>query len=176
MKSYIEPLNAADALDVLYAHGIPFGDISYSRDNDEDAVLHGPGGDKVLRTPDDVIAALGDDAARALAEHKRFRERAVRELMVPVLSDGESIYNVRTGDTFILDSNCEGKLYGFDYTVTPLATLVDEGEDGIPYGAGVYAIETYGADMGHIDDLPDGECPDPLTETVVKPLDLSMGI
>lgn len=25
MKSYIEPLNAADALDVLYAHGIPFG-------------------------------------------------------------------------------------------------------------------------------------------------------
>lgn len=83
MKSYIEPLNAADALDVLYAHGIPFGDISYSRDNDEDAVLHGPGGDKVLRTPDDVIAALGDDAAR------------------------------------------------------PLATLVDEGEDGIPYGAGV---------------------------------------
>lgn len=39
MKSYIEPLNAADALDVLYAHGIPFGDISYSRDNDEDAVL-----------------------------------------------------------------------------------------------------------------------------------------
>lgn len=38
MKSYIEPLNAADALDVLYAHGIPFGDISYSRDNDEDAV------------------------------------------------------------------------------------------------------------------------------------------
>lgn len=64
MKSYIEPLNAADALDVLYAHGIPFGDISYSRDNDEDAVLHGPGGDKVLRTPDDVIAALGDDAAR----------------------------------------------------------------------------------------------------------------
>lgn len=51
MKSYIEPLNAADALDVLYAHGIPFGDISYSRDNDEDAVLHGPGGDKVLRTP-----------------------------------------------------------------------------------------------------------------------------
>ena len=163
MKSYIEPLNAADALDVLYAHGIPFGDISYSRDNDEDAVLHGPGGDKVLRTPDDVIAALGDDAARALAEHKRFRERAVRELMVPVLSDGESIYNVRTGDTFILDSNCEGKLYGFDYTVTPLATLVDEGEDGIPYGAGVYAIETYGADMGHIDDLPDGECPDPLT-------------
>ena len=41
MKSYIEPLNAADALDVLYAHGIPFGDISYRRDNDEDAVLHG---------------------------------------------------------------------------------------------------------------------------------------
>lgn len=66
MKSYIEPLNAADALDVLYAHGIPFGDISYSRDNDEDAVLHGPGGDKVLRTPDDVIAALGD-APRAPA-------------------------------------------------------------------------------------------------------------
>lgn len=177
MKSYIEPLNAADALDVLYAHGIPFGDISYRRDNDEDAVLHGPGGDKVLRTPDDVIAALGDDAARALAEHKRFRERAVRELMVPVLSDGESIYNVRTGDTFILDSNCEGKLYGFDYTVTPLATLVDEGEDGIPYGAGVYAIETYGADMGHIDDLPDGECPDPLTlHSTVEDDDLSYSV
>lgn len=177
MKSYIEPLNAADALDALYAHGIPFGDISYSRDNDEDAVLHGPGGDKVLRTPDDVIAALGDDAARALAEHKRFRERAVRELMVPVLSDGESIYNVRTGDTFILDSNCEGKLYGFDYTVTPLATLVDEGEDGIPYGAGVYAIETYGADMGHIDGLPDGECPDPLTlHSTVEDDDLSYSV
>lgn len=159
MKSYIEPLNAADALDVLYAHGIPFGDISYSRDNDEDAVLHGPGGDKVLRTPDDVIAALGDDAARALAEHKRFRERAVRELMVPVLSDGESIYNVRTGDTFILDSNCEGKLYGFDYTVTPLATLVDEGEDGIPYGAGVYAIETYGADMAISTTFPTASAP-----------------
>ena len=74
MKSYIEPLNAADALDVLYAHGIPFGDISYRRDNDEDAVLHGPGGDKVLRTPDDVIAALGDDAARALAELARTRQ------------------------------------------------------------------------------------------------------
>ena len=83
----------------------------------------------------------------------------------------------RQGDTFILDSNCEGKLYGFDYTVTPLATLVDEGEDGIPYGAGVYAIETYGADMGHIDDLPDGECPDPLTlHSTVEDDDLSYSV
>lgn len=52
--------------------------------------------------------------------------------MVPVLSEWGSIYNVRTGETFILDSNCEGKLYGFYCTETPLATLVDEGEDGIP--------------------------------------------
>lgn len=62
--------------------------------------------------------------------------------MVPVLSEWGSIYNVRTGETFILDSNCEGKLYGFYCTETPLATLVDEGEDGIPYDAALYAIET----------------------------------
>ena len=132
MKSYIEPMSAADALDVLRVFCEPFGDLSYSYNNDEDAVLHGPDGDKVLKTPDEVIAVMGDDATREIAEHKRFRERAVRELMVPVLSEWGSIYNVRTGETFILDSNCEGKLYGFYCTETPLATLVDEGEDGIP--------------------------------------------
>lgn len=131
MKSYIEPMSAADALDVLRVFCEPFGDLSYSYNNDEDAVLHGPDGDKVLKTPDEVIAVMGDDATREIAEHKRFRERAVRELMVPVLPEWESIYNVRTGETFILDSNCEGKLYGFYCTETPLATLVDEGEDGI---------------------------------------------
>ena len=92
-----------------------------------------------LKTLDEVIAVMGDDATREIAEHKRFRERAVRELMVPVLPEWESIYNVRTGETFILDSNCEGKLYGFYCTETPLATLVDEGEDGIPYDAALYA-------------------------------------
>lgn len=141
MKSYIEPLSAAEALDVLRVFCEPFGDLFYSYNNDEDAVLHGPDGDKVL---------------------KRFRERAVRELMVPVLSEWGSIYNVRTGETFILDSNCEGKLYGFNCTTTPLATLVDEGEDGIPYDAAVYAIETRGADMQHLDALPGSELPDPL--------------
>ena len=177
MKSYIEPMSAADALDVLRVFCEPFGDLSYSYNNDEDAVLHGPDGDKVLKTPDEVIAVMGDDATREIAEHKRFRERAVRELMVPVLPEWESIYNVRTGETFILDSNCEGKLYGFYCTETPLATLVDEGEDGIPYDAGVYAIETYGADMGHIDDLPDGECPDPLTlHSTVEDDDLSYSV
>lgn len=82
--------------------------------------------------------------------------------MVPVLSEWGSIYNVRTGETFILDSNCEGKLYGFYCTETPLATLVDEGEDGIPYDAALYAIETCGADMQHLDALPGSELPDPL--------------
>ena len=139
MKSYIEPMSAADALDVLRVFCEPFGDLSYSYNNDEDAVLHGPDGDKVLKTPDEVIAVMGDDATREIAEHKRFRERAVRELMVPVLPEWESIYNGRTGETFILDSNCEGKLYGFYCTETPLATLVDEGEDGIPYDAALYA-------------------------------------
>lgn len=81
--------------------------------------------------------------------------------MVPVLSEWGSIYNVRTGETFILDSNCEGKLYGFYCTETPLATLVDEGEDGIPYDAALYAIETCGADMQHLDALPGSELPDP---------------
>lgn len=162
MKSYIEPISAADALDVLRVFCEPFGDLSYSYNNDEDAVLHGPDGDKVLKTPDEVIAVMGDDATREIAEHKRFRERAVRELMVPVLSEWGSIYNVRTGETFILDSNCEGKLYGFYCTETPLATLVDEGEDGIPYDAALYAIETRGADMQHLDALPGSELPDPL--------------
>lgn len=162
MKSYIEPMSAADALDVLRVFCEPFGDLSYSYNNDEDAVLHGPDGDKVLKTPDEVIAVMGDDATREIAEHKRFRERAVRELMVPVLSEWGSIYNVRTGETFILDSNCEGKLYGFYCTETPLATLVDEGEDGIPYDAALYAIETCGADMQHLDALPGSELPDPL--------------
>lgn len=162
MKSYIEPMSAADALDVLRVFYEPFGDLSYSYNNDEDAVLHGPDGDKVLKTPDEVIAVMGDDATREIAEHKRFRERAVRELMVPVLSEWGSIYNVRTGETFILDSNCEGKLYGFYCTETPLATLVDEGEDGIPYDAALYAIETRGADMQHLDALPGSELPDPL--------------
>ena len=78
MKSYIEPMSAADALDVLRVFCEPFGDLSYSYNNDEDAVLHGPDGDKVLKTPDEVIAVMGDDATREIAEHKRFRERAVR--------------------------------------------------------------------------------------------------
>ena len=49
MKSYIEPMSAADALDVLRVFCEPFGDLSYSYNNDEDAVLHGPDGDKVLK-------------------------------------------------------------------------------------------------------------------------------
>lgn len=41
----------------------------------------------------------------------------------------------------------------------------------------MYAIETYGADMGHIDDLPDGECPDPLTlHSTVEDDDLSYSV
>lgn len=124
MKSYIEPMSAADALDVLRVFCEPFGDLSYSYNNDEDAVLHGPDGDKVLKTPDEVIAVMGDDATREIAEHKRFRERAVRELMVPVLSEWGSIYNVRTGER-CLHSGCDADPH------RPSLMFETTGNDGI---------------------------------------------
>lgn len=128
---------------------------------------------EVLRSPADLIAALGKDGdlAREILEKQGLHltpqdeeelddiRRAAKEggmsrkdarfyaefLLGNALISEQGLYNVRSGLTLIPDINGDGKLFGVQYAFTPLITLMQNGKSCLPCNAMVYAIENYPA-------------------------------
>lgn len=67
MKSYIEPLNAADALDVLDLYGIDTPGAFFSSEHEGCVEVELSGHTALLETPESVAMLFGHDAATALS-------------------------------------------------------------------------------------------------------------
>ena len=65
MKSYIEPLNAADALDVLDLYGIDTPGTFFSSEHEGCVEVELSGHTALLETPESVAMLFGHDAATA---------------------------------------------------------------------------------------------------------------
>lgn len=76
MKSYIEPLSAAEALDVLDLYGVDTPGAFPSTEHEGCVEVEMAGHTVLLETPDSVKMLFGDDAAAALRHHANFRKDA----------------------------------------------------------------------------------------------------
>ena len=70
MKSYIEPLSAAEALDVLDLYGVDTPGAFPSTEHEGCVEVEMAGHTVLLETPDSVKMLFGDDAAAAKAAAK----------------------------------------------------------------------------------------------------------
>lgn len=96
MKSYIEPLSAAEALDVLDLYGVDTPGAFPSTEHEGCVEVEMAGHTVLLETPDSVKMLFGDDAAAALRHHASFRKDAA-EIMGSALDLGDFLYNVYSG-------------------------------------------------------------------------------
>lgn len=96
MKSYIEPLNAADALDVLDLYGIDTPGAFFSSEHEGCVEVELSGHTALLETPESVAMLFGHDAATALCQHSNFRRDAA-EIMSRALDLDDFLYNVYSG-------------------------------------------------------------------------------
>ena len=119
MKSYIEPLNAADALDVLDLYGIDTPGAFFSSEHEGCVEVELSGHTALLETPESVAMLFGHDAATALCQHSNFRRDAA-EIMSRALDLDDFLYNVYSGTAFIPDKAPDGEFFGFHVTHTPL--------------------------------------------------------
>lgn len=103
MKSYIEPLSAAEALDVLDLYGVDTPGAFPSTEHEGCVEVEMAGHTVLLETPDSVKMLFGDDAAAALRHHASFRKDAA-EIMGSALDLGDFLYNVYSGEAFIPDT------------------------------------------------------------------------
>lgn len=97
MKSYIEPLSAAEALDVLDLYGVDTPGAFPSTEHEGCVEVEMAGHTVLLETPDSVKMLFGDDAAAALRHHASFRKDAA-EIMGSALDLGDFLYNVYSGE------------------------------------------------------------------------------
>lgn len=102
MKSYIEPLNAADALDVLDLYGIDTPGAFFSSEHEGCVEVELSGHTALLETPESVAMLFGHDAATALCQHSNFRRDAA-EIMSRALDLDDFLYNVYSGTDFEID-------------------------------------------------------------------------
>ena len=110
MKSYVEPLNAEEALDILKKYDIPCDNAQPIGDgtvkvNRNDGVV-------TCMTPDELADAVGPAAANALETHKAFRLEAIRSYLGPALENKDWIYNLESTMTIIPSLNENGELQG----------------------------------------------------------------
>lgn len=99
MKSYVEPLNAEEALEILKRYAVPCdsaqsiggGAVNVSRND----------GMVTCMTPDELADALGPAAATALETHKAFRLEAIHNYLGPALENKDWIYNLESTMTII---------------------------------------------------------------------------
>lgn len=112
MKSYIEPLNAADALDVLDLYGIDTPGAFFSSEHEGCVEVELSGHTALLETPESVAMLFGHDAATALCQHSNFRRDAA-EIMSRALDLDDFLYNVYSGTAFIPDKAPDGEFFGF---------------------------------------------------------------
>lgn len=103
MKSYIEPLNAAEALDVLDLYGVDTPGAFLSGEHEGCVEVELSGHTVLLETPDSVKTLFGHDAAAALRHHANFRKDAA-EIMGRALDLDDSLYNIYSGTAFIPDT------------------------------------------------------------------------
>lgn len=73
MKSYVEPLNAEEALEVLKKYGIPCDSAQPSGDGT--VKMNRSDGMITCSKPDELAAAVGSAATNALETHKAFAWR-----------------------------------------------------------------------------------------------------
>lgn len=110
MKSYVEPLNAEEALEVLKKYDIP---CDNARAIGGGAVnVDGIYGTVTCDTPGELAAAIGGDASLALETHKAFRLEAIRSYLEPALANKDWIYNIGSTRTIIPSLNEKGELQG----------------------------------------------------------------
>lgn len=96
MKSYIEPLSAAEALDVLDLYGVDTPGAFPSIEHEGCVEVEMAGHTVLLETPDSVKMLFGDDAATALRHHASFRKDAA-EIMGSALDLGDFLCDVSGG-------------------------------------------------------------------------------
>lgn len=128
MKSYIEPLNAADALDVLDLYGIDTPGAFFSSEHEGCVEVELSGHTALLETPESVAMLFGHDAATALCQHSNFRRDAA-EIMSRALDLDDFLYNVYSGTAFIPDKAPDGEFFGFHVAHIPLSTILEDDID-----------------------------------------------
>lgn len=132
MKSYIEPLSAAEALDVLDLYGVDTPGAFPSIEHEGCVEVEMASHTVLLETPDSVKMLFGDDAAAALRHHASFRKDAA-EIMGSALDLGDFLYNVYSGEAFIPGTAPDGEFFGFHVAHIPLTPIIEE--DARLYGA-----------------------------------------
>lgn len=155
MKSYIEPLNAADALDVLDLYGIDTPGAFFSSEHEGCVEVELSGHTALLETPESVAMLFGHDAATALCQHSNFR-RDTAEIMSRALDLDDFLYNVYSGTAFIPDKAPDGEFFGFHVAHTPLSAILEDDIDPLSpdvcdYGLDPISETTEDAAVGYFD-------------------------
>lgn len=162
MKSYIEPLSAAEALDVLDLYGVDTPGAFPSTEHEGCVEVELGDHTVLLETPGSVKMLFGDDAAAALRHHANFRKDAV-EITRQALDLDEFLYNVYSGEAFIPDTAPDGEFFGFHVVRIPLPAIVEEDVDPLSpdicdYGLDFIGETNEGVAAGDFD--PSGEVDD----------------
>lgn len=162
MKSYIEPLSAAEALDVLDLYGVDTPGAFPSTEHEGCVEVEMAGHTVLLETSDSVKMLFGDDAAAALRHHASFRKDAA-EIMGSALDLGDFLYNVYSGEAFIPDTAPDGEFFGFHVAHIPLTAIIEEDADPLSpdvcdYGLDFIGETNEGVAAGDFD--PSGEVDD----------------
>ena len=152
MKSYIEPLNAAEALDVLDLYGVDTPGAFLSGEHEGCVEVELSGHTVLLETPDSVKTLFGHDAAAALRHHANFRKDAA-EIMGRALDLDDFLYNIYSGTAFIPDTAPDGEFFGFHVASISLTDLLEEDVDPLSpdvcdHGLDFIAETIEGADAG----------------------------
>lgn len=155
MKSYIEPLNAAEALDVLDLYGVDTPGAFLSGEHEGCVEVEMSGHTVLLETPDSVKMLFGHDAAEALCHHANFRKDAA-EIMGRALYLDDFLYNVYSGTAFIPDTAPDGEFFGFHVASIPLSAILEEDIDPLSpdvcdYGLDFIGETTEDAAVGYFD-------------------------
>lgn len=155
MKSYIEPLNAADALDVLDLYGIDTPGAFFSSEHEGCVEVELSGHTALLETPESVAMLFGHDAATALCQHSNFRRDAA-EIMSRALDLDDFLYNVHSGTAFIPDKAPDGEFFGFHVAHIPLSAILEDdidplSPDACDYGLDSISETTEDAAVGYFD-------------------------
>lgn len=155
MKSYIEPLNAADALDVLDLYGIDTPGAFFSSEYEGCVEVELSGHTALLETPESVAMLFGHDAATALCQHSNFRRDAA-EIMSRALDLDDFLYNVYSGTAFIPDKAPDGEFFGFHVAHIPLSAILEDdidplSPDACDYGLDSISETTEDAAVGYFD-------------------------
>lgn len=140
MKSYIEPMNAADALDVLDLYGVDTPGAFISTERDGCIEIDRPDCIGLLGSRESVASFFGPDAATTLAQHAEFRKEAL-EIIRAALELGDIAYNVYSGTAFIPDMAPDGELFGFHVAHISLPALLDEDVDRLSPDACDYGLD-----------------------------------